>query len=80
MWYKLFHLSLGSTCWNNVLLLVRLLFCLPVSNAIVERFFGSLKRVKTGRRAALGQKSTEDILTMMTEGPPFEEYDATSAV
>ena len=79
-WYKLFHLSIGSTRWNNVLLLVRLLFCLPVSNAIVERFFGSLKKVKTGRRAALGQKTTEDILTMMTEGPPFEEYDATSAV
>ena len=54
--------------------------CLPVSNAIVQRFFGSLKRVKTGKRAAIGQKTTEDILTIMAEGPPLEEYDATSAV
>ena len=35
-WYRLFHLSLGPTRWNNVLLLVRLLFCLPVSNAVIE--------------------------------------------
>ena len=79
-WYKLFHFSVGSHRWNNILLLIRLLFCLPVSNAIVERFFGSLKRVKTGKRAAIGQKTTEDILTIMAEGPPLEEYDATSAV
>ena len=56
-----FHLSIGSNRWKNILLLIRLLFCLPVSNAIVERFFGGLKRVKTGKRAALGQKTTEDI-------------------
>jgi len=79
-WYKLFHLSIGSNRWSNILLLIRLLFCLPVSSAIVKRFFGSLKRVKTGKRAAVGQKTTEDILTIMTEGPPLEEYDATSAV
>ena len=79
-WYKLFHFSIASHRWNNILLLIRLLFCLPVSNVIVERFFGSLKRVKTGKRAAIGQKTTEDILTIMAEGPPLEEYDATSAV
>ena len=28
----------------------------------------------------MGQKTTEDILTIMAEGPPLEEYDATSAV
>ena len=71
-WYKLFHFSIGSHCWNDILLLIRLLFCLPVSNAIVERFFGSLKRVKTGKRAAIGQKTTEYILTIMAEGPPLE--------
>ena len=40
----------------------------------------ALKRVKTGKRAAIGQKTTEDILTIMAEGPPLEDYDATSAV
>ena len=80
-WYKLFHLCIESNRWENILLLIRLLFCLPVSNAIVERFFGSLKRVKNlGERAALGQKTTEDILTIMTKEPPHKEYDATSAV
>ena len=79
-WYKLFHLSIGSNHWNNILLLIRLLFCLPVSNAIVKTFFGSRKRVKTVKRAAIGQKTMEDILTIMAEGPPLEEYDATSAV
>ena len=80
IWYKLFHLSIGSNHWNIILLLIRLLFCLPVSNAIVKRFFGSLKRVKTGKRAAIGQKTTEYVLTIVAKGPPLEEYDATSAV
>jgi len=62
------------------MLLIRLLFCLPVSNATVERFFGSFKRVKTGRRSTLSQQTTEDILMIMTEGPPLEDYDATQAV
>ena len=79
-WYKLFHSSLVTSRWSNIMLVVGLLFCLPVSNATVERFFDSLKRVKTGRRSTLGQKTTEDILTIMTEGPPLEEYDATEAV
>ena len=78
-WYKLFHSSLISR-WNSVMLLIRLLFCLPVSNATVERFFGSFKRVKTGRRSTLSQQTTEDILMIMTEGPPLEDYDATQAV
>ena len=79
-WYKLFHSSLMTSRWSNIMLVVRLLFCLPVSNATVERFFGSLKRVKTGSRSTLGQKTTEDILTIMTEGRPLEEYDSTEAV
>ena len=36
LWHKLFNSSRKSE-WSNMLLLIELLFCLPVSNAVVER-------------------------------------------
>ena len=47
-WYKVFHVSRASN-WKNILLLIRLLFTFPVSNAAVERFFSCLGRVKTSQ-------------------------------
>lgn len=49
-WYKIFHSS-RAVEWQNILLLIRLLFSLPVSNAALERMFSSLGRVKTAKRA-----------------------------
>lgn len=78
-WYKLFHSSKIAN-WQNILLLVRLLFSLPVSNAATERFFSALKRVKSSKRASLSQPTLQGILRITTEGPPLKKYDATSAV
>jgi len=56
------------------------LFSLPVSNAELERFFSTLKRVKTPKRASLSQSSMEDIFRIKLQGPPLEEYDPFEAV
>lgn len=78
-WYKLFHSS-RIVNWQNILLVVRLLFSLPVSNAATERFFSTLKRVKSSKRASLSQPTLQGILRITIEGPPLKKYDATSAV
>lgn len=78
-WYKLFHSSRIAK-WHNILLVVRLLFTLPVSNAATERFFSTLKRVKSPKRSSLSQRTLQDILRITTEGPPLKKYDATNAV
>lgn len=54
IWYKFFYFFIVLYRWNNILFLIRLLFCLFVFNVIVERFFGSLKRVKIGKRVVIG--------------------------
>lgn len=78
-WYKIFQSSSASK-WQNILLLIRLFFTLPVSNAIVERMFNCLGRVKTPKRASLSQETLEDILRIQTEGPPLESYNPTVAL
>ena len=43
-WWKLFN-SPDSTKWTNILVVVELLFCLPVSNGHLECVFSQLKLV-----------------------------------
>ena len=78
-WYKIFHSS-RALQWQNILLLIRLLFSLPVSNAALVRMFSSLGRVKTTKRASLSQGTLQDILRIQEEGPPMETYDPSTAV
>ena len=54
IWNQLFTCSRAAE-WKLILLLVELLFCLPVSNAKVERFFSFMNRVKTDTRSSLGK-------------------------
>ena len=70
-WFKIFHSS-RSFQWQNILLLISLLFSVPVPNAVLERFFSSLGRVKTVKRASLSQQTLEDILRIQAERPPVE--------
>ena len=53
VWRRLFD-SARNNEWNLILLLVELLFCIPISNAKVERLFSLMKRVKMDSRASLG--------------------------
>ena len=66
--------------WQNILPLIRLMFSVRVSNAVLERFFSSLGRVKGIQRASLSKQTLEDILWIQAEGPPMESYDPTNAI
>lgn len=54
IWWKLFNAP-DSTKWTNILAVVELLFCLPVSSGHLERVFSQLKLIKGERHASLGE-------------------------
>ena len=78
-WFKIFHSS-RAVEWQNILLLIRVFFSLPVSNAALERIFSNLGRVKTAKRSSLSQGTLENILRIQAGGPPLESYDPSTAV
>ena len=78
-WFKLFHSSRVGE-WENILMLIRLLFTLPVSDAAVERMFSNLGRAKTAKRSSLSQGTLENILRIQAGGPPLESYDPSAEV
>ena len=77
-WFKIFSCS-RSFQWQNILLVIRLLFSVPVPNAVLEIFLSSLGRVKSIKRASLSQQTLEDILRIQAEGLPMECYDPNNA-
>ena len=48
--------------FKNILLVVELIFCLPFSNAIVERGFSSLRRIITDWRSLLSESSVRSLM------------------
>ena len=66
-WHKIFMTPRGKG-WSNALLMIRLLFAVPVSNAKLERIFSKLKRVKINFRCSLGVRRQENVLRIMEVG------------
>ena len=79
IWWKLFNASYSSR-WSNVLCLVQLLFCIPMSNGHVERTFSILKLIKTEHRNCLSEDHLDDLLRISVDGPPLNLWDATPSV
>ena len=79
VWYRL-HSAPDAAKWPNILLICELLFSLPFSNGKVERFFSSLKVIKTERRTSLHVSTVDDLLEITTEGPPLSHFTPDSAV
>ena len=61
------------------MLLVSLLFTLPVSNAVVERLFSLMKRLKTALRNLLGNDLLNATIRICN-GPSPETFDPTPAL
>ena len=66
--------------WGNILGLIELLFCLPMSNGHMERVFSQLKVIKTNRRTCLGEDRLDSLLRIATTGPPLSDWDASPTV
>ena len=79
VWRKLFE-STKSSDWSGILLLAKILFTLPVSNAKVERLFSLMNRVKTDSRNSLSKERLNSLLRICMEGPPLAQFDAIPAM
>ena len=78
-WYKLLSCP-DSQKWSNVSSLCELAFSLPFSNGRVEKFFSSMKVIKTDRGTNLQADTLNDLIEIYVEGPPFTSYSADWAV
>ena len=79
VWHRLFE-SCRWDEWKSILLQVKLLFTLPVSNVKVERRFSLMNRIKTDSRNSLSQQRLSSILRICMEGPTSQEFDPKPAM
>ena len=79
VWYNLF-ICPNSSDWPNILLLCKLAFSLPFSNARVEQIFSSLKYIKNIKRNTLNISTLDDLIEIYIEGPTLENFCADSTI
>ena len=79
IWWKLFN-SVDSKNWMNILSLVELLFCLPMSNGRIKRLFSQLKLIKSDRHSCICEDRIDQLMRISVEGPPLSQWDSTGAV
>jgi len=68
-------LSQGKT-FGNVMKVINLLCIVPVSNAVLERCFSTMGKVKTDWRNRLGEKEVEHLVHLKKEGPELGSPEA----
>ena len=78
-WWKLFN-SVDASKWSNVLRVIELLFCLPVSNGHLERVFSQIKLIKNNRRTCLNENTLDELVRINVEGPPLSKWDSSFAL
>ena len=60
--------------------LVELYFIIPVSNAVIERFFSRMKRVKTSKRGSFTNERLEKLFRIEETGDPLDKTTVVSAM
>ena len=68
-----------SHSFSNLVHFIRILLLLPVSNAIVERGFSAMRRIKTDWRSSLGKESLDNLMRISIDGPPTENFEPKEA-
>ena len=79
VWWKIYR-RIDAKKWENILMDIEILFCIPVSNGQVERLFSQLKLVITDKRINLSNELLDSLLRINVEEPPLEQWDPTEAV
>ena len=72
--------STDAKKWSNILSLVELLFCFPMTSGRLERIFSRLKAIKTERHTCLGEDRLDSLLRIAVDAPPLSRWDASGAV
>ena len=61
IWWKLFN-AFDASKWQNILRVVELLFCLPLTNGRLERLFSQVMLIKSDRQSSLGENRLDQLL------------------
>ena len=72
MW-QLLNSFKNARGWNNIFLIAELCFCVPCSNASLERFFSQMRIAKTDWRNSLSESNLTSLLRIKVSGPT-EKY------
>ena len=73
-----FSLPAHSSKFSNILNIIELLLITPVSNAIVERMFSTMARMKPKLRNRMSRDKLDSLLRISEEGPQVKDYDPTA--
>lgn len=76
-WGCIFGSGKAHEGFKSILILVEICFCLPYSNAQLERS-SRMKRIKTSRQRSLGSERLENQEKIVEEGVEFKNVDATT--
>jgi len=66
--------------FKNVIMLVEIILCIPVSSAVCERGFSAMARIKSDWRASLNIKMLNYLMTITLQGPQPSDYNAERAL
>ena len=66
--------------FRNILMIVELCFCMPVSAAVVERCFSTLRRIKSSKRASLKTDTLSQLIRISVESVQTEKFDVGPAL
>ena len=79
IWWKLFN-SPSSKNWVNILSLVELIYCLPMSNGHIEYILSPLKMIKTDGILFVKNILIMHVLRIGVDGPPLSEWSSSGAI
>ena len=79
IWWKLANCT-NSKKWANILALVELIFCLPMSNRHLEHGFSTLKLIKYERRISLGEDQLDNLVRKAVDSPALSDWDPDGVV
>ena len=74
MWSILYDVKKNDNSFADIFEFIRLCFCIPFSNAKVERFFNFMKIIKTDWRSRLGAKNLTSLIRIKVEGPNLDQF------
>ena len=74
MWSILYNVKKNDNSFADIFDFLKLCFCIPFSNAKVERFFNFMKIIKTDWRNQFGAKNLTSLIRIKTEGPNSDQF------
>ena len=74
MWSIFYDVKKNDNSFADMFEIIKLCFCIPFSNAKVERFFNFMKIIKTDWRSRLGAKNLTSLIRIKVEGRNLDQF------